>query len=419
MKKKGILIIFIGIILLAGITFFYITNKPIPKSSFEIVPSLFKIVLDKGETISEDLEIKNFGKKNNFSLKIGNLNGIVYLEKNNLIIEKGNSGKVKVNISGLNSVYGAHMGHISVSNGLTEKIIPFVASIQTHTQFFAINLDAAPENKHLIKKDNLITDIKFFNLYDDNSHTINVNYKILNINGEKILSESEQITIGSKSSLTKKFSLPQDIALGDYVFVVSLDYLNTITTSSYLFSVVSKKPFSFFNINLLAWIVIIFTGITFLLILYLIYERVTLFSQLKKQQHEQVTFFSKKISKEKKRRLAKAKTQKQKKKIIAELQDAKTKILTALKKQQRHQKHELKKLQKKKDIEAKKRKLCQWRKESYPKAVRSAQISSDLKNKLVVLGHAYKEGFIKKDSYKKGVSKIKSADKKQKTKIYK
>jgi len=417
MKKRAVILIFACIIVIAGAISFYFNS--LEKPSFEVTPSLFKVILDKGDTIIANMEIKNFGDAENFILKTGNLEGIIYPEKNNFIVEKGSLGKIKIDVSASDSVYGTHMGHISLSNGLEEKIIPFVVSIHTPTQFFAINLDVAPENKQLTKKEELETNIKFFNLYDDNSHTIDVDYKIININGEIILSDAEQITVGAKSSFTKKFAIPDDLALGDYVFVVSVNYLDTITTSNYLFSIIDRKPFSFLNVNSLAWIVIIFAGITFVLILYLIYERVTLFSRLKKQQHAQIKSFSKKIHEEKEKRLAKAKTDEQKKKIIEELQDAKIKVLAELKKQQKHQQTELKKLQTKKNIKERKKKLIQWRNESYPKALKSAQISSGLKNKLAVLKNAYSEGFIQKDSYLKGVSKIKSAEKKQKNKLYK
>ncbi len=419
MNKK--FLILVPIILLAAALLLYpYGNRSLEQDSFNVNPPLFKIVLNKGETINTDLNIKNLAEKKNFILNIGDLDHIISLDKSNLVIDKEESAHINVYISGLEASYGAHMGHISVSNGIDEKIIPFVVSVHSPKQLFGINLDVAAENKQLTKKEQLVTNIKFFNLYDGETHTLDVDYKILNVNGETVFSDSEQITMASKSSFTKKFSLPESIKTGDYVFVVSLNYLDTVTTSSYLFLVVDKKqPFSFFNINFLTWAVVIFVAITFILILFMIYERATLFSQLKKQQHEQVTSLSKKIAEEKKKRLAKAKTEEQKTKIVAELQDAKDKIINELKKQQKEHFKEFKKLQKKKNIRERKKKLIQWRKESFPKALKSAQISSDLRSKLAVLKNAYSEGFIQKDSYLKGVSKIKSADKKLKRNIYK
>ncbi len=416
MSKTVVLTVIFIISLAAAVFVSFYDNQQIENKSFEVVPSLFKVVLNQGETINTNLEITNLDGEKNFALKTGNLENIVSLEKKDFTLSNGQSEDVNIYISGLGSDYGAHMGHISVSNGLEEKIIPLIVSIHTPEQFFAINLDVAPENKQVTKKENLVTNIKFFNLHDTDSHTVSVNYSILDINGETVMSQSEEITIGSKSSFTKEFSLPKNLIFGDYVFVVSLNYLGTTTTASYLFSVVDEKQFSFFNTNFLAWIVVVFAGITFLLILYLFYERSTLFSQLKKQQRVQVISLSNRIAEERKKRLAKARTQKQKKKIIYELQDAKRKILVELKRQQKNQQAELRRLKREKDLAAKKKKILQWRKESYPKAVKSAQISSNLKAKLAVLKDAYSEGFIQKESYLRGVSNIESADKKQKTK---
>ncbi len=418
MKKRVILMIILAVAI-AVVILSSLQNIISKQTSFELNPILFKIILNQGESVSTTLNIKNLGNYENFSFKIGDLDNILSLEKNSLIIRKGESKSLNIGISGANSSYGIYVGHLSVSNSLKEKKIPVITSIHTSKQMFAINLNVAPENKQLKKKDNLIAEIKFFNLFDSKQHTVQISYEILNLYGEKILSDSEKITIGSKSSFTKKFPLPKDIVLGDYVFVVSLSYSDTITTASYLFSVVDKKQeFSFLNINLLALIVVIFVVLTFFLILYVLYERNRLFSQLRKQHRLQIMHSSRNILNEAQKYVSKTKNEKQKRRIIGEFKDAKKEIIKELKKQQKKQIKELGRLKNKRNI-TKERKLLQWRKESYSKALDAAQISSDLKNKLAALKTAYDEGFIKKESYAKGVSKIKSANKKLKRNVYK
>lgn len=416
MRKKVIILILILIIIFCSLFFL---NNIIEKTSFMVTPSLFKIVLNEGETISTTLNVKNLGEKQNFSFEIVGLENIVLLEKNNLNIKKGESAPVQIDLSGLDNPPCASVGHIFVSNSIEEKKIPFIASIHTSNQLFAINLNVAPGNKQLTKKEDLITDIRFFNLYDTYPHTVDVNYKILDLYGGEIFSESEEITLGSKSSFTKKFPLPEGIVFGDYVFVVSLDYFGTITTSSYLFSVVSNKfDSSILNINPLAIMVLIFIIFTFFLVLYTLHERSKLISQLKKQHKLQIKHSLRGILHEQKKSIAKVKDKKKREKVIKEFSDAKKKVLGELRKQQKKQIKEATSLKEKK-VKNKEKKLMQWGKESYSKALENAQISHNLKNKLAVLKNAYDEGFIKKKSYDEGRSNLKSANRKLKRNIYK
>ena len=58
-------------------------------------------------------------------------------------------------------------------------------------------------------------------------------------------------------------------------------------------------------------------------------------------------------------------------------------------------------------------------KEVYSRALETARIDNKLKDKLNVLKKAYSEGYIKKESYQKGASRIKSAYSRGKRNIYK
>ncbi|MCK9595820.1 hypothetical protein M0R19_01405 [Candidatus Pacearchaeota archaeon] len=417
MRKRKIILMLIIAVALGFIIFSYIPSMK-ENTSFEVTPILFKIILDKGETINASFNIYNFGNEENFNFNITDLNKILFLEKDNFIIPSKESKTFNISLSGKNASYGVYVGHISISKNIEEKKIPVIASIQTEQQLFAITLNVPPENKQLGKKANITTEVKFFNLYDNEPHTINVNYEMFDIYGNKIFLESEDIAIGAKSSFTKKFPLPENIDFGDYVFAVNMNYLDTVTTASYLFSVTDKKSFSFLNINFLAIIVAIFVVLTFFLILFVAYERSLLLSRVKRQHKLQIKTSSEEISKEKEKYLAKAKNEKQKRKIIKQFRDAKERFLTELLKQQKNQIEDIKKIKKEK-LKEKEKIIAKWNRQGYTKAIETAQISSDLKDKLAALKTAYDEGFIRKESYEEGVSDIQTADKKLKRNLYK
>ncbi len=414
--KKIILIIF-AVLIISGIAAFAI-NFSLNQNSFEVNPTLFKTSLNRGETLSTTLNVKNLGESENFTFSIKDLNNTFSLSSNKISIKKGETGSVNVNVSAINAKYGIYVGHILISNGVDSQKIPVITSVHTSNQVFAINLNVAPEDKQLQKGGSLSTDINFFNIYDNDPHPVTLKYEVFNLDGEIILSESEDMTIGSKLSFTKKLQLPQDIEDGNYVFAVILNYSNTTTSSNYLFSVGAPDYFSFFNVNFLAVIVVIFVILTFVLILYTLHERKKLFSQLDKQHKMQVKDSSEKIIEEREKYINKAKTEQEKKKILEDFDDAKDKIVGELRKQYKEHVEELRKLKEKK-IGYQEEKLKQWRKEGYQKALESADIKSELKNKLAALKTAYDEGFIKKGSYTKGISEIKSANKKLKRNLYK
>ena len=387
------------------------------ESSFNVNPVFLKFVLKQGESVSTTFDVKNLNLKQDFSLEVINLLDLLSLGENNFVLDEKESKKINLQISDINNIPGVYVGHILVKGNMSEKKIPVIISIHSLEQSFAINLDVASDSKQIESGGETVTEVKFFNLQDTYQHEINVSYDLFDLDGEKIFSESEKITVGSQSSLTKTIPLPGNTFLGDYFFVVTLDYEGTQTTSSYLFSVVNKKKsFSFLDVNLLAFVVVVFIIVVFIFILYMLYERNKLFSNLKSQQKSQIKYYSKGIAKEEKKYVLKAKNNEEKNKLIREFKDAKKKIIGEIKKQHSNQAKELKVLRKKKDNKTAEKKIGEWQKKVYPQALKNAQISQGLKNKLAVLKTAYSEGYIKKDSYEKGTSNI---QKKLKRNIYK
>jgi len=79
---------------------------------------------------------------------------------------------------------------------------------------------------------------------------------------------------------------------------------------------------------------------------------------------------------------------------------------------QKKQVSELSELKEKKDKKYLENKVRKWRKEIYPKALKSVEISHELKQKLEALERAYTEGYISEDSYNKGKSRLESEGKK-------
>jgi len=416
MKKKNIILIFVISLVIVGAIFFVYSEYFKDKSSFNVNPGLLKSVIKQGEISSTNFKITNLKDEDNFQINVIGLENLISLEENNFKLSHLSSKEIEIIFNGSDSVSGIYVGSLIVKDSLKEKAVPVILEIQSQEVIFAINLDVSSKYKEIEKKGNTLTEVNFFNLKDTEMHTLEVDYVIKDISGKILVSETEIMTVGSKSSITKIISLPDDIKSGKHVFGVTAKYEDSISTSSYLFDVVDKKKSILSNMNLFSLLVIIFLFVIVLLIIYILYERNKLFLALKSQHGSELKFYSNNVEKKKKESLSKAKTIKEKEKILNEFKDAKEKIIKEIKNEQEKQKIELKELRKSKDKKVIQKKLQEWKKGVYPKALEAAQIDQELKMKLMSLEKAYSEGYISKKSYKKGSSRIKFADKKIKRK---
>ncbi|RLG16089.1 hypothetical protein DRN69_01715 [Candidatus Pacearchaeota archaeon] len=417
--KKRIFILLIILILFGAIFGFMFFSKEKKTESFSVNTVLLRSVIKEGEVLSTNFELTNLEEKRNFQINISkNLESLIYLSEKNFNLNKEESKDIEVVFNSSNYTAGVYVGSLIIKSGSEEKIIPVVLEVQTKGAYFSISLDVAPKYKEARKGEEIITEINFFNLKDTENHDVNVSYEIINLKGARVLSEGRIMNIGSKSSLTKNTFLPQKIKPGYYVFAVTLRFENFVTTSSYLFSINGEKTFSavLSNPNFLPLIIFILLFIILFVILYIIYERRKLFLELKKRHKKELKLYAKNIDNQKKKSLDKAKTEKEREKILREFKDAKDKIIREIKKQQILQQEKLKELSKEKNKKVIQDKLEEWKKEIYPRAIEAAEINQKLKAKLWALEKAYSEGYISKESYEKGKSRIKSANKKSKTK---
>ena len=414
---KKIITIFAIILIVIGLIIFGYFKFYKDSTSFNVDHVFLKTVIKQGEFLITELKITNLENTENFEINIVGLESQITLSENNFKLNPKESKEIEIVFDSTNYAPGVYVGSLNIKNEIEEKIIPVIFEIQTKDILFAITIDVSPKYKEVEKGEETIADINFFNLKDKKTYPVEIEYKIANLKGETISLELKDLTIGSKSSITKSTLIPEDITTGSYIFSIILKSGNTVSTSSYLFSVTPKKRILLFDINntnLFSLLVVIFLFIMIVLIIYIVYERNKLFNQFKKQQSSELKFYSRGIEKQKEESLRKVKTKIEKEKVFREFRDAKVKVIRQIKSIQTSQLKEFEKLKKKKSKKILEKKLREWKKEIYPRAVENARISGKLKFKLGTLKRAYEEGYISKKSYKKGTSRIKSINEKVK-----
>jgi len=404
-------LIIIALIALLVSFFGYINYKP-NNSGFDVNRILIKSVVNEKDALNNVFKITNLNERKNFIIEINNLEKIISLSDNNFSLSVGESKEITSSLKS-NSLPGIYIGSLKIKGDKGEKIIPTVIEIQSPDPYFAINFDINPKYKDIQKKGEITSNINFYNLKDSGTHNVEINYLIISQNGESKFSEKENISLGSRYTLTKRINMPEKIISGNYIFAVILNFDGSISTSTFLFDISNQKvSLDFINPNLMQISIFVLLFLIIIIIIYILIERNEILSKLKRQQKSELEFYSKGIEKQKKISLKKAESEKERGKIFNEFKDAKNKIIRKIKDIQKKQVDELSKLKEKKDKKYLENKVKKWRKEIYPKALKSVEISSELKRKLRALERAYSEGYISEESYKKGKSRIESEGKK-------
>ncbi|MFH1325240.1 MAG: hypothetical protein ABIH49_00520 [archaeon] len=415
-KKNIFLILAVAFVIIIAIGFVYYNFYSKEDKNFYVDHIFLKSVVKQNEDLTTSFKVINLNEAKDFTVEIIDLENLIFVGEKSFHLEIDESAEVKAIFNNTNIMPDVYVGSLKIS-GISEEIIPVILEIQSKDPIFAINLDVSPKYKEVNRNGEITAGINFFNIKDTRNHQIEIVYKILNTKGEIINSETNTISVGSKSSVTKTIPIPKNTPSGNYVFAVVAKSEDRTSTSSYLFSVVERRiipPLS--EMNFFTLMVAVFLLIMVIIIIYIVNERNKLFTELKRQHSSEIKFYSENIDQQKRELLRKAKTEKQKKIILAEFRGAKDKVINEIKKQQKEQRSELRKIKNKKNRKTVEKKLRKWRREIYPKALKSAEISRELKLKLGALKEAYSEGYISRDSYKKGSSRIQSATRKIKRK---
>ncbi len=369
--KILILILFLviaGAILSAYFKFYQVSEE---KDDFRVNTILLKSVIKQGEKVISELKITNLkDSEQEFQIDVEVIDELVSLSEENFMLEGGEEKVVYAVFEDANLKYepGVYVGKIIIKTNSTETEIPVILEIQTMKVLFVANLDVSPKYKEIIQGEKFVADIKFFSLDSLKLNQVEMIYFIKNFDGDVIISESENIVIGSESVISKTIILPEDIQLGDYTFIAITKHMDFVSTSSYLFSIKEKDDFFIYNIpnvNLMAIVIFVFLFGIILLVFYMIHERNVLFLQLRKQQTTELRRNLEIIESYRKESLRKARTEYERKKKLEQFEKRKRKIVSKIKAKQKLQRKEIAKLRKRGKKDEISKKLKQWEKEGY------------------------------------------------------
>jgi len=212
------------------------------KPAFEIDQDLIKVFVKKGSSLKKSINIKNNGDTElNVLIDLQDLKEIISLSEYALKLKPKEERIVDLNVlTGAGVAPGVYVGDILVKAGDLLRIIKAIIEIESEKVLFDVSLDIPLDYKTVNPGEEFRVQSTLLNLGGLQNVDVLIEYVIKNSKGDVILKEEETVKVGIQASFTKKFKLPDDIALGEYVISATARYQDSVGTSSETFNVGTK-----------------------------------------------------------------------------------------------------------------------------------------------------------------------------------
>ncbi len=242
--NKNIRNLVIGLVILvviAVLVVFFIKYQPFSKENISVKPILLKLSIAQGGEVTNNVKItNNQDTTQTFNVYINNLDGVVYIEEENFILDSGESKNLLVYFRDVKNEVGVYVGQLIIKSSDIQKAIPIMLTVEDKNNIFAII------HSPMLKYDNVYPGGKFgveIKIVDITGRIISpkvrAKYSIQNFEGDLIWMDENDLII--KESWAEIVDIPKNLDYGDYVFVTLIDYNGIKSVSGYIFSVSEKR----------------------------------------------------------------------------------------------------------------------------------------------------------------------------------
>ncbi len=287
------LIIVIVIAVAAYLHYFYqpsVVSPPIESDSL-----FLKLAIGENGNISSNVKIKNtFQTKQTFSVRVNGLNDILTVDNSDFELEPNEEHNIILHFNAIGKGKGVFLGTLDVSSNGNLKEIPIIFEIQSKNVLFDTNIYLFPQGTDILIGEKLNAEIKLYDLASIGRSNVKVDYAVKDFKDNIILQESENLIVDGKLDYSKAFDLPKGIKVGNYVLITTVEYEDSIGTSTIYFSVTDTKKsnngtFDNTNIFFLFILLIGFFFITILLLVfYSLFYKDKLLNELENQYQREI-----------------------------------------------------------------------------------------------------------------------------------
>jgi hypothetical protein len=233
----------------------------VPQKLFSISPEQLNVKIQQGRITTQEITITNNEKTDlTFDVSSSKISDLINIPESTFTLKSGESKVLRIEIMALkNTVPDLYLGNIIFKTTNTEKSILTAIEVVSANNLFDVGVSIPTQFLFVVPGKELYSNVELYNLGESgNTVDVNLEYRILDANGNEILRSTEEVAVNTKMSFTKGFIIPTDAKLGKYVLYVRATYNGLVASASAWFNVGKQTeiPFLLAIIVAVAFIII-------------------------------------------------------------------------------------------------------------------------------------------------------------------
>lgn len=211
------------------------------KESFSVNTEEIILKLKQGETTKREIIILNDGnEKLSFSLEATpEITKFIKIDKINFELESGKAEIITLDfLVKEDTPPNFYLGKLVIkADGVEEEILIGV-EVTTRRPLFDIDINLLEKFQNIMPGEEIYYKIEIFNLGDVKRQVdVSIEHRLLDVNGNIILSEHQSIAIMSKIEYIKEIKIPENLPYGKNIIYVKATYNGETASASVWFNV--------------------------------------------------------------------------------------------------------------------------------------------------------------------------------------
>ncbi|MFH1325630.1 MAG: hypothetical protein ABIH49_02565 [archaeon] len=199
--------------------------------------------LKQGQVLTKNIAIKNNqNQKVNVKIEEQKLSDFLIIRESEISLNSFESKVVPLDfIIREDTVPDLYLGKLLITSEGTEKEIFIAIEVESAEPLFDVKVKIPQQSRYVLPGETLHANTELFNLGTIGRLDVEVEYSIINKEGEIITKEHESVAIETQASVTKEIQIPRDIDYEDYILYVKVTYDGKVASASAEFEVTKDK----------------------------------------------------------------------------------------------------------------------------------------------------------------------------------